>query len=121
MRWSPLSSEPTLFDKNANTLAKDISTVCQHQCQAILWCGTSARLAKCLVLTTFANKCLFKFISANDPPIFKNFCQSIHLILDVISTLRLPTTYDNHPTQPNPTHPHSTYNCEDDLSIEDVI
>ena len=62
-------------------------TVCQHQCQAVVWCGISARLAKCLVLLTTFAKCLLKFISANDPPIFKDFCQSIHLILDVINLM----------------------------------
>ena len=69
------------------TLTKDMCTVCQHHCQAVVWCGISARLAKCLVLLTTFAKCLLKFISANDPPIFKNFCQSIHLILDVINLM----------------------------------
>ena len=37
-------------------------------------------------------------------------------------TLRPPTAYDNHPFHPtiHPIRP-STYSCEDDLSIEDLI
>ena len=38
--------------------------------------------------------------------------------------LRLPTTYDNHPSNPIQSPPSiqaSTYSSEDDLSIEDII
>ena len=45
-------------------------------------------------------------------------------LISTKGALRLPTTYDNHPnqTQPNPIPSiPSTYSCEDDLFIEDLI
>ena len=45
--------------------------------------------------------------------------KSFYYIIHFISTegaLRLPTTYDNHPSVRPP-----TYSCEDDISNEDVI
>ena len=38
-----------------------------------------------------------------------------NLVISTEGALMLPTTYDNHPSNP------STYSCEDDLSIEDLI
>ena len=48
-------------------------------------------------------------------------CSITHLTKAIISTgaLRLPTTFDNHLSNPIPSIP--TYSCEDDLSIEDLI
>ena len=39
--------------------------------------------------------------------------------ISIKGALRLPTSYDNHPIQSHPIP--STYSCEDDLSIEDLI
>ena len=51
------------------------------------------------------------------------FSLSCNYIISTEGALRLPTTYDNHPSiQPNPIPSHpTTYNCEDYLSIENLI
>ena len=64
------------------------------------------------------NKC---HIISNSRDIFWFGIKKVFFYFDnLISTkgaLRLPTTYDNHPSNPIP----SIYSCEDDLSIEDLI
>ena len=42
-------------------------------------------------------------------------------IIGTKGALRLPTTYDNLPSNPTKSHPIPTYSCKDDLSIEDLI
>ena len=64
------------------------------------------------------------FLPRSTPPLWihhpeaSNFIKFHYRYLTFICTegdLRLPTTYDNHPSNP------FTYSCEDDLSIEDLI
>ena len=51
-----------------------------------------------------------------------NFHPSFGPLFSTKGALRPPTAYDNHPFHPtiHPIRP-STYSCEDDLSIEDLI
>ena len=53
-------------------------------------------------------------------PLMAQIC--IHFLAHFLGALRPPTAYDNHPFHPtiHPIRP-STYSCEDDLSIEDLI
>ena len=51
---------------------------------------------------------------------FVSIAIKYNLVISTEGALRLPMTYDNHPSNPTQSHP-STYSCEDDLSIEGLI
>ena len=107
-----VKSDPTMSAAGqwwANACSREHHYVCEKG----IWIKTMKRLiiliANKISNFTYRNP-LFVFISL---PIDKSG------LIGTEGALRLPTTYDNHPI---PSHPiPSTYSCEDDLSIEDLI
>ena len=75
------------------------------------------------VLCVLAEWCqYYRGVPENNYSVPKILGYYIRNIFSTGGALRLPTTFENHPSNPIPPHTiPSTNSCEDDLSIEDLI